>query len=230
MPKPLVSILTPTFNRHALLMEAIENVRSQTYRPLEHVIVSDGPDEDLYDLVTENIRTAWLSNREHYVPIHFFETGHHWTSMLTESYAAAPMMVAQLLARGTYQSWLADDERMAPEYIETMVSVLEKTGKDFAYPRVCYYRWQMPDLALGIGCDPPRMGALTTIVYRASMLEKTKGPYRTHTGRANDWDFISRAMEGGASWVFVDKQLFSHRDDRDCPTELYTEPLPEFAR
>jgi GT2 family glycosyltransferase len=44
MRRPLVSVITPTWQRHELLLEAIENVRQQTYRPIEHVIVSDGPD------------------------------------------------------------------------------------------------------------------------------------------------------------------------------------------
>jgi glycosyltransferase involved in cell wall biosynthesis len=42
MKGKLVSVVTGTWHRHELLMEAIKNVRAQTYRPLEHVIVSDG--------------------------------------------------------------------------------------------------------------------------------------------------------------------------------------------
>src|SRR5678810_749424 len=147
----LVSIITPTWGRHDLLMEQIENVRMQTYRPLEHVIVSDGLDEHL----AVRILNADLSRAATDPRIRFLELGRHWSSELDESYAAAPVMVGQLLARGAYQQLWADDERAAPFFIELMVKALETTGSDFAYPRVAYYRWEDPLSVMGIGCSPP---------------------------------------------------------------------------
>lgn len=223
--RSLVSVITPTWGRHDLLMEAIQNVRAQTYRPLEHVIVSDGPDTALL------VKMRYLEIRcRGDVPIRFVELGRNWTSCLTDSYTAAPMIVAQLLATGEYHAFWADDERASPNYLSTMVDALERDGTDFAYPRVAYYRWDVPGYGVGIGSDPPKLGSITTMVYRASMLDTMKGPYRTHVGRANDWEFTQRAMKHGATWTFVDEVLFSHRDDRGCPPEKYAEPLPEFAR
>lgn len=228
--RPLVSVLTPTYRRHDLLLEAIENVRQQTYPNLEHIVVVDGPDERLrHKLWSYGYRPADLFTDGGPTRLRVVELGRHWTAEWTESYTAAPMMAAQLLAAGDYHSFLADDERMAPEYLETMVATLEATGADFAYPRVAYYRWQQPEQAIGIGADPPQLGGITTLVYRASMLEKTQGPYRSHVGRANDWEFVTRALNGGAKHIFVDRVLFTHRDDRDCPPELYAAPLPEYA-
>ena len=121
MGSPLVSVVTGTWQRHDLLTEAIANVREQTYRPLEHCIVSDGPDAALADLI-ENVRT--LTD----VPIRFVELGRQWSEFLGDSMSAAPYKVAQFLARGEYQMWLADDERMlVPDYVERMVRTLEET-------------------------------------------------------------------------------------------------------
>ena len=39
---PLVSVIIPTHDRHALLMEAIDSVRAQTYAPIELIVVDDG--------------------------------------------------------------------------------------------------------------------------------------------------------------------------------------------
>ena len=71
--RKLVSVVTGTYNRHDLLLEAIENVRQQTYRPLEHVIVADGPDDTVRDIFyrSENER----ANGMHDVPIVFQELG-----------------------------------------------------------------------------------------------------------------------------------------------------------
>lgn len=201
-------------------MGAIESVRKQTYRPLEHIIVSEGPDPTL---VFERGRSD--------VPIRFVELGRNWSSEVSNSYSAAAMNVAMLMARGTYQSWLSDDERMVAHHVELMVHELEAADVDFVYPRVAYYRWDNTQCVLGIGCSPPIQGSITTILYRAvRTIEAAKGPYRMHATRAGDWDFVSRAIAGGATYKFVDAVTFSHRDDVDAPPVYYQAPLPEFAR
>jgi glycosyltransferase involved in cell wall biosynthesis len=43
--KPVVSIVTPTKNRRAMLLEAIASVQAQTFADWEHIIVDDGSDD-----------------------------------------------------------------------------------------------------------------------------------------------------------------------------------------
>lgn len=225
---PTVSVITPTYQRHALLLEAVENVRSQTYSGhIEHVIIADGPDPELRRIFAE-----WpddLPSRS----IRFVELGCNWTSLLTDSYTAAPVMVGQLIASGELQATWADDERAAPGHIAMMVQAILETGTDFVYPRVAYYQWSDPSYAVAIGCSPPVKGAITHVLYRRELLDKGQGPYRTHVGRAGDWEMVERWMANGATWHFIDTggdPTFSHRDDRGAPPELYAAPLPEYAK
>jgi glycosyltransferase involved in cell wall biosynthesis len=178
--RPLVSVLTPTWGRHALLMETIENVRAQTYRPLEHVVVSDGEDDDL-------------------------------ARYLHDSFCAAPMTVAMLVARGDYQAWLADDERMTPDHVEGLVDALDATGADFAYGKVEMYRAESPDLRWVIGGDPPRLGQITNCLYRADLLKLGLFPFGA--GMTSDWQCISRWQSKGARHAFVDRVTLTHRAD-----------------
>src|SRR4051812_13992958 len=46
VPRPLVSTIIPVFNRPAMLREAVTSVLSQTYRPIEVIIVDDGSTDD----------------------------------------------------------------------------------------------------------------------------------------------------------------------------------------
>jgi GT2 family glycosyltransferase len=215
--RPLVSIITGTWQRHDLLLEAIANVREQTYRPLEHVIVSDGPDPTLADLMERERRRDELRPMVRgalpVVPIRFVECGRHWTGELSDSYAAAPFMVGQMLARGEYACLWADDERAEPDHLEKMVDLIEATEADFVFPYVRFWWKDRPDQAMVIGADPPVLGSITHWLYRPSMIEKARGPYRTHVGRANDWEFIERAMRGGATWAMLPEVTFSHRAD-----------------
>lgn len=205
MNRPLVSVITGTWQRHDLLLETIEHVREQTYRPLEHVIVSDGQDDVLMEATWEL--------EAHEVRLSVIELGRHWTGELRDSYAAAPFMVGQLLARGEYACLWADDERADPTHLEQMVDLIESSGVDFVFPYVRFWRKDHPEQAMIIGMDPPVLGSITHWLYRPSMIDKAGGPYRTHVGRANDWEFIQRAMAGGATWAMLPELTFSHRAD-----------------
>ena len=52
--KPLVSIITPTYNRaNTWLWKAILSVKTQTYTNWEHIIINDGSTEDTLDVVSK---------------------------------------------------------------------------------------------------------------------------------------------------------------------------------
>lgn len=210
--RKLVSVVTGTYNRHEMLLEAIENVRQQTYRPLEHVIVSDCPDETLRHLV--RFGAVGQPDGERFVPIIFQELGFHSSSLFTDSISAAPFMVAQLLARGEYQMWLADDERMLVDtHIEQLVNLIEEYEADFAYPRV-EMTWPNSDRRMVIGTNPPRNGQFTHMLYRRDALDKG-ALFRTHVGSGTDWDAVSRVMSvPGVRWAFNPETTLTHQVDK----------------
>jgi GT2 family glycosyltransferase len=206
--RPLVSVLTPTWQRPELLRGCIENVRASTYRPLEHVIVSDGLDEDAVELSRDQLGVQDWDDRR--VPIWFVELGRNWSSFLPDAYAAAPMTVAMLLARGAYQCWLADDERMAPDHVELLVELLERELADFAYSRVQMYRADGSSWV--IGRYPPALGEITHALYRAEVLKL--GLYVFGDDRTSDWATISRWQSRGAKAAYLDRVTMTHRVDR----------------
>jgi predicted nucleic acid-binding Zn finger protein len=211
MSRPLVSVLTPTWQRHALVVGAIENVRAQTYRPLEHVIVSDGADPRADEMVDHMALFAELEpDRSRTVPLRFIQLGRNWSTYLPASFCAAPTTVAMLVARGDYQCWLADDERMAPDHVASLVDALEAGGADFAYSRVELV-WPGSGHRAIIGTDPPREGQITNALYRTDLLKR--GLYPFGAGMTSDWACIKRWMDAGAVWAFVDRVTLTHQVD-----------------
>lgn len=206
--RKLVSVLTGTWRRHTLLMGAIENLREQTYRPLEHVIVSDGQDATLRELV---------AREEGYqdVPIRFVELGRNWSTYLTNSMSAVPFGVAQWMARGEYMVWFADDERfLVPDAIAAMVEALEATDADFAYPKVEFFWKGRPEKRFVLGEPYPREGTFTHCLHRADILDVPPGGFQTHVGAANDHEQVRRWIAAGKTWSFVDRVTLSHRIDK----------------
>jgi len=212
--RPLVSVVTGTWQRHELLLETIANVRQQTYPNLEHVIVSDGPDPRLATWASQDVGSRYwpACGDPSTVPIRFVELGRNWTTYLDNSRNAAPMIVGQLMARGDYQMWLADDERMTPDHIEGLVDHLESRNADFAYSMTRMWMKDDPSRSWIIGEDPPRWGQITNVLYKASLIERGQMPLGA--GASPDWHQIEAWMRSGARWAFRPEVSFEHRADQ----------------
>lgn len=61
---PVVSVIIPTYNRAALLREALDSVARQTYRDYEVIVVDDGSTEDVAAIVAAHVTRPALIRRE----------------------------------------------------------------------------------------------------------------------------------------------------------------------
>lgn len=218
--RPLISVVTGTRNRHEAVQNALGEVRRQTYRPLEHVIVADGPDPVLRKLLAGEGHNAYY----HGVPIVFQETGRVWSDELARSTSAVPFMVAQFLARGTLQMWLSDDEEMEPDHIEALYDLMEESHSDFTYSRAEWWVPGRPALNRVIGTVPPTPDQLTNVLYRTALLDY--GHFRPGVGRGTDWDQVGRWIEAGASYDMLDRITFRHRADQVGGVDPVTQCQP----
>lgn len=217
--RPLVSVVTGTWQRHELLLGLIESLRAQTYRPLEHVIVSDGADPELRALLEKDRRDLAQALRfdssldlDRDVPIRFVELGFQSTEFFSMSVAAAPFLVAQLLARGELQMWAADDERFSPDHVEALVELLQKKDADFVSPLVDCYLKDSTAPPMTIGTDPPRNGTITHALYRRELLDYRT--FRLHIGSGHDWDQTQAWLDAGARFALLPRVTMTHRIDK----------------
>jgi glycosyltransferase involved in cell wall biosynthesis len=187
------TVVTPTWQRHGLLFgRCIPSVAAQDYDgPMEHVIVSDGPDPVLREKVREWFGPLVVWNGQIVeLPEHDPEAqwGHH------------ARLHGLDLAKGEYIAYHDDDNSWHSYHVRLLVRALEETGADFAYPLMAVHgRGEYV-----IGTDPPAEGQIDTsmIIHRRELLDLAT--WRWYPGIPTiDWDLVSRWMAAGATWVHV---------------------------
>lgn len=106
---PLVTIITPTYNRVDLLEETIESVLAQEYPRIEYIVLDDGSTDDTRQLL------ARLATQH---PGRF-----HWESHPNAGQAAT-VNRGFAMARGEFITLVNSDDPLLPHALEPMVEVL----------------------------------------------------------------------------------------------------------
>lgn len=117
---PLISIIVRTKDRPKLLLRALKSIASQTYRPIEAVLVNDGG----CDLDIGEIRQTLGDVSVNYVRLEQNAGRAHAGNVGIEN------------AKGEYIGFLDDDDEFYPEHVETLVSFLKHSDYKVAYTGV----------------------------------------------------------------------------------------------
>jgi glycosyltransferase involved in cell wall biosynthesis len=119
---PLVSVLTPTYNRADFLAETIDSVLAQTYPNIEYIVIDDGSTDNTQEILNRySTRLTWHTHPN---------MGE--TRTVNKGWA---------LTHGEYIIVVNSDDPIFPHTIETMVAFME------AHPDVLvsYPDWQIID-------------------------------------------------------------------------------------
>lgn len=107
---PRVSVIIATFNRAALVREAIDSVLDQSYRDRELIVVDDGSTDEtpaVLDAYGSRLRRFSQANRER----------------------GAARNAGLRLARGEFAAFLDSDDRWLPDKLAREVSILDRRAE-----------------------------------------------------------------------------------------------------
>jgi glycosyltransferase involved in cell wall biosynthesis len=196
MGNPLVSVITPTWHRHDMLLNrCIPSVTAQIYPAIEHIIVSDGPDWDLQAKIDATMMP------EGGKPIRF--------DMLTPDrrggrWGVAPRLRGLELAQGELVAYLDDDDAYRPDHVAMLVGALQEHPEaGFAYSKMASHGGvQEPPGGTIIG--GPELGPCAVgspmIMHRKELTGlATWGP----PNDMEDWRLVDRWLERGVEPIFV---------------------------
>jgi glycosyltransferase involved in cell wall biosynthesis len=189
---PRISVITPTWQRHDMLLgRCIPSVQAQGYPDTEHIIVSDGPDPELREILGQPWLRGWRSLWYDELPEHDPEPhyGHHCRARGLE------------IATGDYIAYCDDDDALRPLHCSLLAQALDANpGAGFALSLMVSHG---PHGDAVIGAGAPAAGNVGTpmIAHRRSVLETATWD---HAGQFEDWDLAWAWMRAGIGYVQVD--------------------------
>lgn len=210
-PEPLVSVVIPTYDHHALLRErSLPSVLAQTYQNFEVVVVGDAaPDEARR--VVEGFGDPRLS---------FFNLPYR--GPYPDDPRAAwrvsgvpPTNEAIHRARGLWIAWLGDDDAFRPGHLARLLECARQNRLELAYAHFAMH------LADGhektIGCFPPEWGqfGMQAAIYHAGLADIFEYELADAAfGLPCDWAFCLRLMEAGVRIGMLDEVTIDYYPSR----------------
>ncbi len=123
MTSPVVSVITPTYNRAEFLKETVGSILNQTFENFEYIIVDDGSTDE-----TSKVLHAFKDPRVHVLK----QSNHGEVSAINRAWSNA---------RGRYVAIVSSDDPVLPLWLEDMVATLDGD----AVATVAYPDWIMID-------------------------------------------------------------------------------------
>jgi hypothetical protein len=206
---PLVSTVIPVYNRASLLIDSVDSVINQTYRPIEIIIVDDGSTDETPNVMADLFR--------------------RWPDLVkvVRQANAGPGPARQLgleLARGDFVQFLDSDDLLLPEKFNYQVAaLLANPDAQICYGRSYeenylnqplrrvgpmrqtgrFHRHLFPLLLV------ERWWTTSSPLYRRSLLERI-GPWQAWLNE-EDWEYDARAGATGASLCWVNEDVSVRR-------------------
>ena len=119
---PLVSIIIPAYNVGKYIEECLRSIINQTYTNIEIIAVDDGSPDETPAIID---RMASLDKR--IIPIHQQNAG-----------VSAARNAGIKVSTGEYLVFVDGDDYIAPDFVEYMLRLVEKTGGELCLSLNCF--------------------------------------------------------------------------------------------
>jgi glycosyltransferase involved in cell wall biosynthesis len=139
--KPKISVIIPTYNRGNLLIQALDSVFAQTYRPIELVVIDDGSTD-----TTEQQLSYWRDKIS-------TDTGFVFIYHRQDNLGAPAARNKGIeISSGEYIQFFDSDDLLLPEKLNKQVSfMIENPEIDFVYSRAQIFNNIIGDTNLYVG-------------------------------------------------------------------------------
>jgi len=217
---PLISIITPTYNRGELLKErTIKSVLAQTYKNFEFIIVSDGSTDNTKEMVEsikdDRIRFFEIKRKR---PHHNYNEVKNW--FIGGTY---PANFALSKVRGRWIARIDDDDIWTKDHLKKLLDFAEfysfefvsatydimKNGVRTKFSPVYFKSPYFYPKRKGIDLESPQIGGHSCWLYRSYLKFMKYNPqaWRKSWNKVEDTDLSLRMYEAGVRIGYIDDVL-----------------------
>ncbi len=230
----LISVIIPTYNRSLLLLEALTSVYTQTYRPIEIIVVDDSSTDNTEELVKRWAKSYATAGN---LSLKYF--------CQPKGGACVARNKGLIESKGEYIQFFDSDDLLHPEKLERQVGhLLLDQRLDFVYSGTGLFSGK-PDWSVVPYCgySVPRAKMLLEFLYTGSCLWNTdsgvyrrgaciaNGPWDESLPRFQDWEYNIRLLLMNTNVAHV-PGLFSlarvHGTDRICDSPLDSSKIRDY--
>lgn len=185
---PKVSVILPTYNRAAILHNAVQSVLTQTFSDFELLIIDDCSKDE-----TRQVVSSMTDKRIRFV------------SLEKNSGGGASRNAGIFRSKGEYIAFIDDDDRWLPDKLETQLSFLENKPVDLCYCAVKKTYWskylkqtrfnrpKSENLHKAIMQDN-FIGGTSSVIVRRTALAEING-FDPSLPALQDWDLYIRLIK-----------------------------------
>lgn len=206
---PRISIVIPVYNQSKKLEQALRSIETQTYRPLEVIVVDDG------SVLPVDIRQSIADPN---VPCH----------MIRQKNAGAPAARNRgfIEATGEYVIFWDADVTGDLQMLKKMYDALHAhPEKSYAYSDFYFGRKKMRSRPFdGVALLNTNYIHTTALIRRNHLLGYSRMPWDETLGRFQDWDLWLSLLKQGKRGVYIPETLF-----RVAPGGTMSRWLPQCA-
>lgn len=219
--KPLITIITPTYNRADMLMNrALSSVLQQTYQNWEYIIVGDGcidlTEKNLNEIRDPRIKFYNLERkREH----HTYNNMKHW--YLGGSYPANYALKNHI--RGKWIARIDDDDIWESTFLEKVLKFAQEGNFELISTKYTAKRYDKTEIysgvhlespyfypkKKGINLESPKFGGHSTMFYRSYLkfFKYNVQAWRKKWNKVDDVDLVLRMHKAGVRMGFLNETL-----------------------
>lgn len=182
-----VSVIVTCYNHEKYIKQCIQSIFHQTYQNIELIIINDGSRDSSNEIITNTIKNSPFEQTDY---------------IIQENKGSCFSRNRGLdISTGEYILMVDSDNYLPNDYIETMIKVLEDTGKDIAYASLKDADTgaiinEVPTFSLGLLLNTNFID--TCSLFKKSVLKDCRFDMKLNRLFMQDYDFFLNLIYNGA--------------------------------
>jgi len=209
----LASVIVPAYNRAELLIETLDSVKAQTYRPIELIVVDDGSEDDTAARVEE-----WRTNNQDKQFTVLFE-------QQSNQGANAARNRGLEVCSGEYIQLLDSDDLIHPDKLSTSIRCMKERHARAVVAHVFRFRdrseieelWSKSENFRPHAQEPTRLPYITRLrwdgvipLYTRSIVDEL-GPFDLDVGLSGSAEYAFRVKLSASPIYYAPYVLYYYR-------------------